>query len=366
MKGVKAKVSAFNALLKAGVNAGDLPANLSLVDLFDAVPLATAGNFFSDELHPNWQGHALMAKGFAEGIMSACPYATFTPTVDDTVTDEAQSPLGASAIDELADYRRGFRHVYTIDAAETNAFPNSGIAPYTATNAVLLSGRKLAKVGYYVELVRKGTNRRRWVWVDMDASGKTLDDVAFPWDANTERPRQFIAEKLHVKSNDSAVHAVEPTDDTVRGVFEGTPYNYSAGGTTAQLSGAPANLMTGGYGWNDDMTGTSSGFGCFQMHRIFTAEQKAAAGFPHDAEVLFAWNRWGSSSGGNADDIGIGTYACHAAGIASSTRMGNLDYSQTANGEGDLADTVSAKAYQVRRIEIWAKVRQQGLIFISH
>ena len=364
--GVKAKVSAFNTLLKAGVNAGDLPANLSLVDLFATVPLATAGNFFTDELHPNWQGHALMAKGFADGIMSACPYETFTPTVDDTVTNEAQSPLGASAIDELADYRRGFRHVYTIDAAETNAFPKSGIAPYTATNAVLRSGRKIAKVGYYMELVRKGTNRRRWVWVDMDASGKTLDDVALPWDANTERPRQFIAEKLHVKSNDSAVHAVAPTDDTVRGVFEGTPYNYSAGGTTAQLSGAPANLMTGGYGWNDDMSGTSGGFGCFQMHRIFTPEQKAAAGFPHDAEVLFAWNRWGSSSGSSADDIGIGTYACHAEGIASSTRMGNLDYSQTANGNGNLADTVSAKAYQVRRIEIWAKEQPKGVIIIAN
>ena len=364
--GVKAKVAAFNALLKADVNAGNLPANLSLVDLFDAVPLATAGNFFTDELHPNWQGHALMAKGFADGIMSACPYETFTPTVDDTVTNEAQSPLGASGIDQLADYRRGFRHVYTIDAAETNAFPNSGIAPYTATNAVLRSGRKLAKVGYYMELVRKGTNRRRWVWVDMDASGKTLDEVALPWNANTERPRQFIAEKLHVKSNDGAVHAVAPTDDTVSGVFEGTPYNYSAGGTTAQLVGAPANLMTGGYGWNDDMTGTSSGFGCFQMHRIFTAEQKAAAGIPHDAEVLFAWNRWGSSSSGNADDIGIGTYACHAAGIIDSPdKEGNLDYTQTANGKGNLADTVSAKAYQVRRIEIWAKEQSKGVMILA-
>ena len=353
--GVKAKVAAFNTLLKAGMNAGNLPANLSLVDLFDAVPLATAGNFFSDELHPNWQGHAIMAKGFADGIMSACPYASFTPTVDDTATNEAQSPLGASGIDELAEYRSGFRHVYTIDVAETNSFPNSGIAPYTATNAVLRSSKKLAKVGYYMELVRKGTNRRRWVWVDMDARGKTLGDVSLPWDANPDRPRQFIVEKLHVKSNDSAVHAVAPTDDSVSGVFEGTPYNYGAGGTTAQLSGAPANLMTGGFGWNDNMTGTSSGYGCFQMHRIFTAEQKAAAGVPHDAEVLFAWNRWGSNSDNpnHADDIGIGTYACHATGVINSSREGNLDYTQTANGQGNLADTVSAKAYQVRRIEIW-------------
>ena len=92
----------------------------------------------------------------------------------------------------------------------------------------------------------------------------------------------------------------------------------------------------------------------------------AAAGFPHDAEVLFAWNRWGSSSGSSADDIGIGTYACHAEGIASSTRMGNLDYSQTANGNGNLADTVSAKAYQVRRIEIWAKEQPKGVIIIAN
>ena len=367
--GVKAKVAAFNTLLKAGMNSGNLPANLSLVDLFDAVPLATAGNFFSDELHPNWQGHAIMAKGFADGIMSACPYASFTPTVDDTVTNEAQSPLGASGIDELAEYRRGFRHVYTIDVAETNSFPNSGIAPYTATNAVLRSSKKLAKVGYYMELVRKGTNRRRWVWVDMDARGKTLGDVALPWDANPDRPRQFIVEKLHVKSNDSAVHAVAPTDDSVSGVFEGSPYNYSAGGTTAQLSGAPANLMTGGFGWNDNMTGTSSGYGCFQMHRIFTAEQKAAAGVPHDAEVLFAWNRWGSNSDNpnHADDIGIGTYACHAAGVINSSREGNLDYTQTANGQGNLADTVSAKAYQVRRIEIWVvEPPPKGMMIIAY
>ena len=367
--GVKAKVAAFNTLLKADMNAGNLPANLSLVDLFDAVPLATAGNFFSDELHPNWQGHAIMAKGFADGIMSACPYASFTPTVDDTATNEAQIPLGASGIDELAEYRSGFRHVYTIDVAETNSFPNSGIAPYTATNAVLRSSKKLAKVGYYMELVRKGTNRRRWVWVDMDARGKTLGDVALPWDANPDRPRQFIVEKLHVKSNDSAVHAVAPTDDSVSGVFEGTPYNYGAGGTTAQLSGAPANLMTGGFGWNDNMTGTSSGYGCFQMHRIFTAEQKAAAGVPHDAEVLFAWNRWGSNSDNpnHADDIGIGTYACHATGVINSSREGNLDYTQTANGQGNLADTVSAKAYQVRRIEIWVvEPPPKGVMIIAY
>ena len=365
--GVKAKVAAFNTLLKAGMNSGNLPADLSLVDLFDAVPLATAGNFFSDGLHPNWQGHAIMAKGFADGIMSACPYASFTPTVDDTATNEAQSPLGAYGIDELAEYRSGFRHVYTIDVAETNSFPNSGIAPYTATNAVLRSSKKLAKVGYYMELVRKGTNRRRWVWVDMDARGKTLGDVSLPWDANPDRPRQFIVEKLHVKSNDSAVHAVAPTDDSVSGVFEGSPYNYSAGGTTAQLSGAPANLMTGGFGWNDNMTGTSSGYGCFQMHRIFTAEQKAAAGVPHDAEVLFAWNRWGSNGANHADDIGIGTYACHAAGVINSSREGNLDYTQTANGQGNLADTVSAKAYQVRRIEIWVvEPPPKGMMIIAY
>ena len=333
------RVVDFNNLLNADIAAGNVyPSNVVLLDLFEQIPLDGEGNFFSDKLHMNWVGCSLAAEAFAGKIMEALPLPSFTGTADATVTDEAQTALGATET-VPAEYRAGMTHVFTIDAANAgNAFGTQGYAPYTETNTLVSLSRQVTKVGYYMELVRAGTSRRRYVWVDFDATGKTLDELDFPWTGDNI---QFIADKLHVYSNDSGITNVAANVDSVKGIIEGTYHNYSA---SDALAGAPADIMT--LGWNDTMGSGNAGIGCFQAHRIFSQE----AGDTHwnDAQVLFAWNRWSSTNA--TDEIGIGDYACHASGVGNT-----MDYTHTVNkGSNGLPDTVGAGAYQVRHLEIWA------------
>ncbi len=270
--------------------------------------------------------------------METLPLPSFTGTTDATVTDEAQTALGA-AHTVPAEYRDGMTHVFTLDAANAgNAFGTQGYAPYTETNTIVSLSRQVTKVGYYMELVRAGTSRRRYVWVDFDATGKTLEQLDFPWTGDNI---QFIADKLHVYSNDSGISNVAANVDSVKGIIEGTYHNYSA---PDALSGAPDDILT--FGWNDTLGTDNAGFGCFQAHRIFS--QTAGDTHWNNAQVLFAWNRWGSNAA--TDEIGIGDYACHASGVGNT-----MDYTHTVNkGSDGLPDTVGAGAYQVRHLEIWA------------
>ena len=328
------KIVAFNNLLRADYAAGRLPANFVLADLFDAVPLKIPGNFLSrDNLHLNWKGCAAAGEAFADAIAAALPLSALSGDPDATVTDAPQTALGAEAT-VPSDYMSGMKHIFTIDAAATNAFAS---APYTTTNTQVVFTRSVAKVGYYMELVRKGTNRRRYVWVDFDATGKLLDEIDFPWNGAN---MQFVAEKLHVYSNDPYIHNVAANDDTVSGIVEGTWHNYS--GPDA-LSGVPAEAIAGKFGWNDTLGSGNAGYGCFQAHHILSSTQ---------AEVLFAWNHWGGAQGSSVDDIGIGTFT-------KSTTLGgtfSADYTHTDSTEDGAADTLTANAYQVRRFEIWAEL----------
>jgi lysophospholipase L1-like esterase len=208
------KVVAFNALLSAEYaksGKGDLPDNFFLIDLHplvpnDAVANNATGNYAEDNVHPNWKGHAIIAEAFYGKIAELLPLATFAGAGDATVTDAEQTALGAANIADLAAYRSGMTHVYTIEkdgaAGATNCFTS---VPYTSTENQSASSRTVSKVGYFMELVRKGTNRRRWVWVDMEATGKTLGEVEFPWNNDN---MQRIATKLHVKSNYAGIHDV--------------------------------------------------------------------------------------------------------------------------------------------------------------
>ena len=63
----------------------------------------------------------------------------------------------------------------------------------------------LKRAGYYLELVRAGTNRRRYVWVDFNAGRKTLDEIDFPW---TGKKFHEVVDNLHVYSNDSGIHNI--------------------------------------------------------------------------------------------------------------------------------------------------------------
>ena len=336
------KVKAFNSRLRADYEAHNLPGNMVLLDLFKLVPLSVEGNFFYDDLHPNWKGDAAIAKCFAGKIMETLPLPAFTGTADPTVTDVAQTALGAINTVPPA-YRSGMCHVFTIDAAgAANSF--YGSAPYTATNTLMALDRPIVKAGYYMELVRAGTNRRRYVWVDFDATGKTLDQVDWPW--NGGKFHQVVT-NLHVYSNDSGIKNISASASGCKGVVEATSANYS--NKDGQIAGLPRDMIGGNkFGWNDSLNDSGSGYGCFQVHRIFS--QKGDDTYWNNAQVLIAWNRWGGNVSG-IDEIGIGDYACHASGVGPT-----MDYTLTVNnGSYGLPNTVGASAYQVRHLEIWVE-----------
>ena len=339
-----AKVVAFNALLAADYAANRLPANYVMLDLFAEVPLTSGahGNFSDDLLHPSWIGHSAIAECFAAGITNALPFASYAGPIEDEATDAPQSALGVAGIAATADgtglaaYTNGMVHVFTIDAASSNN-QLYGTSPYTATNTTTALNRPVTKAGYFMELVRKGTSRHRWVWVDFDATGKTLDEIDFPWTgANVD----LVVTNLHVFSNDGSLHNVAANDDTVRGAIEGTHFNYSVGDDNENV---PADLN--GYGWNDTL-GSSNGYGGFQAHRIFNEGEHWNGG-----EVLFAWNAWGSSNTAVNDELGIGTffYSQALGGDGNSA-----DYTFTKGATSGAADTITAAGYQVVHFEIWA------------
>ena len=338
--GAAGNVAPFNAMLLA--NLANLPANYACTNLYPVVPQSIPDAYF-DGLHPTMKGNAPISKGFAAKIMEVLPHASYSGPIEDTLTDEPQAALGAAATVPAA-YRDGLTHVFTLDAANSaNVF--YGSAPYTATNAAVALNTRLKRAGYYLELVRAGTNRRRYVWVDFNADRKTLDEIDFPW---TGGKFHAVVENLHVYSNDSGIHNIPAGAFGRRGVVEATSANY--GGNDNQIPCVPADLMGGGkFGWNDTLTESGSGYGCFQVHRIFS--QAGEDTHWNDAEVLFAWNRWGSDRG--VDEIGIGLFANHA-------NDNTMDYTYTSSGnaasaKNGVAETLSAEAYQVRHLEIWAE-----------
>ena len=334
------KIAPFNALLLD--NLANLPGNYVCTNLHAVVDWTVPDVHF-DKLHPTAKGFAPISRGFAAKIMEALPLASYSGPTEDTLTDEPQTALGAVATVPAA-YRAGMAHVFTLDAP--NAANNFyGSAPYTATNSAVALSAGIRKAGYYMELVRAGTNRRRFVWVDFDATGKTLDDVDFPW---TGDKFHQVVTNLHVYSNDSSIHDISAAAIGYRGVVEATSASYST--TDGQLSDLPTDMMRGGdsnrYGWNDTLNDSGSGYGCFQVHRLFS--QSGGDVHWNDAEVLFAWNRWSRS--GN-DDIGIGTFANNGSGT---------DYTGTGTGSGGIAEQIGSAAYQVRHLEIWVEQESSG------
>ena len=317
-----------------------------MLDLFAEVPLTSGahGNFSDDLLHPSWIGHSAIAECFAAGITNALPFASYAGPIEDEATDAPQTALGVAGIAAttegtgLAAYTNGMVHVFTIDAASSNNLL-SGTSPYTATNTVTALNRPVTKAGYFMELVRKGTSRHRWVWVDFDATGKTLDEIDFPWTgANVD----LVVDDLHVFSNDGSIHNIAANAFGVKGAIEGTHFNYSG---TYDNENVPGDITAGIYGWNDKL-GSSGGYGGFQTHRIFNEGEHW-----NEGEVLFAWNAWGTSNTSVNDELGIGTffYSQALGGDGNSA-----DYTSTSGASNGAADTITAAGYQVVHFEIWA------------
>ena len=240
-----------------------------------------------------------------------------------------------------AAYLAGFTRVRTIEPTATLGYAQNLYAiPYTYAPAMQETG--IAKVGYYIELVRKDTGALQALWVDMDAPGSTWADVALPV-THAQRKQQTVT-KLHVWSNFGGVRQVAANDDTVEGYIEFTPVNYS--GTDRTGDDVIAEPWGDALGFNDTLTTSgATGHGCFQLMRKFAEPDGVLPG-----EILFAYNAWGNTSAGNRA-IGMGTFA-NAATIDSSK---TLDWTFVYGAETSDAANISAHAYSSIKIEFWLK-----------
>ena len=280
-------------------------------------------NSGSDWLHPDWWGHDQMAEGWLSVITNQF---TATQNFPSAIVPAAPTSdeLGAAAKSELAEYRKGYQLCRRIDAAS-----NLNVAsPYAVVGEG--AAERIGKVAYFVEYVRADNNAHKWVWVDMDAFGTTIDEVGLPA-AN----HQQVVTRLHVKSNHNGIDDVAANDDSVTGFIEFSPYDYN--GNVSGVSGAPTGNASC-CDWNDTLS-TSGSYGCMQVHRISPPSGRGG-------QVLFAYNNWQSSS--STAEFGIGNFSSHFYRGANDPQT--LDYTYTAN-----ATKMNASAYSVKRIEIWTK-----------
>ena len=242
-----------------------------------------------------------------------------------------------------AAYLAGFTRVRTIELTPSIGFPqNVYQIPYSYAPAMQETG--IEKAGYYIELVRKDTGALRALWVDMDAPGSNWADVALP--VTHAQRKQVTVTKLHVWSNCGGVSQVAANDDTVDGYLEFNPVNYSQGERTGDVVAEP---WSGAFGFNDTLTTSgSSGHACFQIMRKFSEE----GAFPA-AEILFAFNRWGTSSG-RLRAIGIGTLADYGNSGYTTTKALDWTYTYSDTASADV-NNISEGAYSYIRIEFWVK-----------
>ena len=242
-----------------------------------------------------------------------------------------------------AAYLDGFTRVRTIEPTPTLGFAQNlyGI-PYTYAPPMQETG--IAKVGYYIELVRKDTGALQAMWIDMDAPGSTWADVALP--VTHAQRKQKTVTKLHVWSNFGGVKQVAADDDSVEGYIEFNPVNYGGGDRTGDVLAEP---WSGGIcGFNDTLTETGdSGHGCFQLMRKYAEPDGVLPG-----EILFAYNRWGSTAA-NPRAIGMGTLADFGNLGHSSSKT--LDWTFTYGADTADVANISANAYSHIRIEFWLK-----------
>ena len=242
-----------------------------------------------------------------------------------------------------AAYLAGFTRVRTIELTPSIGFPqNVYQIPYSYAPAMQETG--IEKAGYYIELVRKDTGALRALWVDMDAPGSNWADVALP--VTHAQRKQVTVTKLHVWSNFGGVSQVAANDDTVDGYLEFNPVNYSQGERTGDVVAEP---WSGAFGFNDTLTTSGgSGHACFQIMRKFSEE----GAFPA-AEILFAFNRWGTSSG-RLRAIGIGTLADYGNSGYTTTKALDWTYTYSDTASADV-NNISEGAYSYIRIEFWVK-----------
>ena len=328
--GHNVEIDAYNELIRKHM--ADIPAAWSghvlFADLATFVDSQDYGIICTDNVHPDWWGHDQMAEGWLSVVTNQFMATQVFPSATVPAAPTADE-LGAAAKMELDAYRQGFKLARRIDAASNLNTSN----PYAVTGDG--ATENIEKVGYFVEYVRADNNAHKWVWVDMDAFGTTIDDVGLP-----TADHQQVVTKLHVKSNHNGIEDVAANDDSVSGFVEFSCHDYS--GIVSGRPGAPTGNSSS-CDWNDkllDSNNVNSGSNaCMQVHRISPSSGRGG-------QVLFAYNNWQSDT--LTAEFGIGNCSQHF--YTTGAQPCTFDYTFTRT-----FPKLNADAYSVKRIEIWTK-----------
>lgn len=325
---------AVNEEMKTAVADGEsFPVNrVYVADLNAACPRYSGSvNNFKDGLHPNWIGHDKTSDCYLEKILAIADSLEVPTKVINTKHGATNNIPNV--------YRKGFVKIATITPTATWKL-SQGIDSIVSVEPGM-DEVSFDRVGYYMELQRKdmaGTDSYqghvRYVWADMDAFGdKNLASFGI---SSTMAKRQQVVNNLHVYSNDTGIRKVEPTITTAKGFIEFCKAGFGTAAGSSE-AGAPGQRL--GYDWNDTLNAGDSGYGCFQIHRAFAANESW-----NEGEVLMAFNRW---TGDNVNEIGIGSFAQKIAGSGRQT----IDYVYTAGLE-----KFASTAYETMSIEIWGQL----------
>ncbi len=335
-----AQVVLFNSMISNAIASAEFPAKrMYFADhynpcyRYDANDNYITGSFYTaDNLHPDWPNEDKMADIWCAKILEA-------------LAEDPDFELGAAETDVPttsgctnnipARFRLGFKHARTIDIAANTGTTISGSVPYSYVNENAPT-TNLKRVGYYIELKRKNDAQSdfhgltRWMWVSMDAFGdKTIDTVGVP----LTKTYQGVVSNLRIKTNMPGIESTAGNATNVTGWVEFWPSGYGTGGCGA--AGAPTDTI--GYDWNDKRSDGMSGWGSMQVHRLTPGER-------NPAQVMFAFNHWTAADGG-AWEIGLGNF--------SHQYLGSIDWTLTSDTTWSMVDTMTAKAYEVAKIEIW-------------
>ena len=374
----------YNTKIKDWLNTKPYGDQVVCADLYTSLTTAAtergiaASELTVDGTHPTWSGDGFLAKTLSTAVDGALKNG-YTPTTPTRVTET----MGAANNTEIADYREGFTHYASLAIPEKATYAlNATMSDVGYTDVAEEAPAKIGKVAYYLELARAredGTLDVRYVWADMDAISEDVDDLLVPV-AGTQNG---TVTRLHVKSNMGSVTTIEPTENTVNGYVEFTPYTATANA----VSTGPTALWPC-MDWNDTLptTGDVGGRGSMQIHRINDADSH------NGGEVIFAWNNWGAANNpdvmtlSNKEDarcgeIGIGNFAQHymtdtskgrCTGSLINAKFGNstigIDNNNVSADYNSLrfspwGDAMNAKAYTVRNLEIWVQEKFDDLVW---
>jgi len=169
--------------------------------------------------------------------------------------------------------------VYQLSIPTVPNFVNGGVT-YAIDNSASIAAGSYSRVGYLLEL-GDGVNPNKWVYVSMDAFDNTASNLKIPLTASASH--QMYVTNVNAYSSQPNV----ATTSSVTGFIEMWNLNYVQA-SNYQVPGSSTTTFD-----TSDTPATGGQYGSFQVHSYNTNT------------VLFAFNRWGDSSGNC--DIGIGS-----------------------------------------------------------